>query len=40
MVPWLGQLANGTLWGLQQALLWCALLLAAVCSQRRKVVGR
>ena len=24
VAPWLGQLANGTLWGLPRALLWCA----------------
>jgi len=30
VAPWLGQLANGTVWGLPQALLWCAVCATAV----------
>ena len=30
VAPWLGQLANGTLWGVPQALGWCALCAALV----------
>ncbi|MBY0514299.1 MAG: GTP-binding protein, partial [Gemmataceae bacterium] len=42
VAPWLGQLANGTVWGLPQALLWCALCAGAVallCGSNLGKVG-